>query len=239
MNEPRVIYEDADVLLVDKPAGLSVHKDGTRVEETLADWFVARVPAAAEVGEPLVLTNGTIIPRPGIVHRLDKGTSGVMVLAKTQEAFSFLKEQFQNRQTEKVYRAFLWGELKEERGIIALPIGRSRTDFRRRSAEYGAKPPLRDAMTEWLCLDADKGFSYVEARPKTGRMHQLRVHFKAIQHPIVGDTLYSPRRAPALGFERVALHALSLSLTLPSGERKTFEAPLPADFREAEKILGR
>ena len=168
----------------------------------------------------------------------DKQTSGVIVLVKTQEAFLFLKKQFQERLTEKVYRAFLWGEMKETEGTIALPIGRSMSDFRRRSAERGAKAPLRDALTKWTRLASASGFSYVEARPKTGRMHQLRVHFKAIQHPIVADSLYAPRREKALGFERLALHALLLTIELPAGARKTFEAPLPNDFLEAEKLLG-
>jgi len=234
---PQILFENADVMLVNKPAGVSVHQDGKREEETLADWFLARVPEAEGVGEPLALANGTVVARPGIVHRLDKQTSGVIALVKSQEAFFFLKEQFKERETEKIYRAFLWGELKEEKGAIDMPIGRSKTDFRRRSAERGAKPPLRDAVTGWVRLKAAKGFSYVEAKPKTGRMHQIRVHFKALQHPIVGDALYAPRRGNALGFERLALHAFTLTLTLPGGERRTFEAPLPADFLRAEKEL--
>lgn len=235
---PEIIFEDDDVLVANKPAGMSVHKDGKREEETLADWFALHVPSAKEVGEPLVLTSGVVVNRPGIVHRLDKETSGVIILAKNQEAFLFLKEQFKERQTEKIYRAFLWGELKEPTGIITLPIGRSKTDFRRRSAERGAKEPLRDAVTAWARLRVGGGFTYVEVKPKTGRMHQIRVHFKALQYPIVSDSLYAPRRNKALGFQRLALHALSLTLTLPSGERRTFEATLPEDFLRAEKVLG-
>lgn len=240
MIEPSVLYEDQDVLVVNKPAGLSVHKDGSRIEETLADWFVSRVPSAETVGEPLILTNGTSVARPGIVHRLDKPTSGVIILAKTQEVFLALKDQFQNRKAEKTYHTFLWGEMKEEGGVISLPIGRSQSDFRKRSAERGAKEPLRDAITEWALLKRAGGFSYVEAHPKTGRTHQLRVHFKALQHPIVSDHLYAPKRPPALGFTRLALHAYALAITLPSGAREVFEAPLPADFlyalQELEKL---
>lgn len=235
---PEIIFEDDDVLVANKPAGMSVHKDGKREEQTLADWFLAHVPNAKEVGEPLVLTNGVVVNRPGIVHRLDKETSGVIILAKNQEAFLFLKEQFKERQTEKTYRAFLWGELKELSGVITLSIGRSKTDFRRRSAERGAKEPLRDAMTAWTRLNVGGGFTYVEVKPKTGRMHQIRVHFKALQHPLVSDALYAPKRPPALGFERLALHAYSLSLALPNGDTRTFEAPLPEDFLRAEKVLG-
>lgn len=238
MKTPEVLYEDADVVVVNKPAGISVHKDGMRDEETLADWFASYVPEARGVGEPLILTNGTIVDRPGIVHRLDKETSGAIILAKHQDAFLFLKHQFQERKTTKVYRAFVWGEMKETSGVIELPIGRSRTDFRRRSAERGAKPPLRDALTEWTLIAKTDEFSYVEVRPKTGRMHQIRVHFKALQHPLVADTLYAPKRPSALGFERLALHACSLSLSLPNGDTRTFEAPLPSDFVEASMLLG-
>lgn len=256
MKTPEILYEDADVVVVNKPAGISVHQDGRRKakapegsspgasqgeafrEETLADWFASYVPEAEGVGEPLTLTNGVVVDRPGIVHRLDKETSGVMILAKHQDAFLFLKHQFQERKTTKIYRAFVWGEMKEASGVIELPIGRSRSDFRRRSAERGAKPPLRDALTEWALILGASEFSYVEVRPKTGRMHQIRVHFKALQHPLVADALYAPKRPSALGFERLALHARSLSLALPNGDTRTFEAPLPEDFRRAEKALA-
>jgi len=232
-----IIFENNDVCVVNKPSGISAHKDGTREEETVADWFVSAYPESRGVGEPLLLTNKTSIERHGVVHRLDKETSGVMILAKTQEAFLFLKKQFQGREVQKHYRAFLWGEIKEPSGLIDKPIGRSRGDFRTRSAEFGAKPPLREAQTEFSVLARGNGFTYVEARPRTGRMHQLRVHFKAHGNPIVCDKLYLPRRECALGFMRLALHAHSLGLTLPTGEVQTFTAPLPSDFLHAEEEL--
>jgi len=235
--DPTIIYEDGDVLVINKPAGVSVHKDGMREEETIADWFVRKYPEAGGVGEPLTLTNGTVVDRPGIVHRLDKETSGVMVLAKNQRAYEFLKKQFQERETAKIYRTFVWGEMKNDSGTINLPIGRSQSDFRRRSAERGAKEPLRDAETHYEVLLRGGGFSEVRVKPKTGRMHQIRVHMKALQHPLVGDMLYAPRREYALGFERLALHAESLTITLPSGTKHTFEAPLPSDIEEAGRTL--
>lgn len=238
MNAVEVIFENEDVAVLSKPSGLSVHKDGMRVEETLADWFVARFPESKGVGEPLVLANGTSIDRPGIVHRLDKETSGVIILAKHQDSFLYLKQQFKNREVQKKYRAFLWGVMPDESGIIELPIGRSKSDFRKRSAERGAKAPLRDALTKWKKLSASGDFSYVEASPQTGRMHQIRVHFKALQHPLVGDHLYAPKREYALGFDRLALHALSLTISISPGEKHTFEAQLPSDFIEAEKQLS-
>lgn len=239
MIDPTIIYEDSDVLVINKPAGISVHKDGMREEETIADWFVAKYPEAKGVGEPLTLTNGTVVDRPGIVHRLDKETSGVMVLVKNQTAYEFLKKQFQERESVKTYRAFVWGEMKNDSGIINLPIGRSQSDFRRRSAERGAKAPLRDAETHFEVMARGGGFTEVQVKPKTGRMHQIRVHMKALQHPLVGDRLYAPRRDYALGFERVALHAESLSITLPTGERHAFEAPPPQDMAAAAATLRR
>lgn len=235
---PSIIFENSDVMVIDKPPRISVHKDGAREETTIADWFVTHCPMARGVGEPLLLTNGTVVDRPGIVHRLDKETSGVMILAKTQQAYEFLKQQFQNRATEKVYRAFVWGEVKNDTGTVDLPIGRSASDFRRRSAERGAKAPLRDALTEYKVIVRGGGFTELEVHPKTGRMHQIRVHLKALQHPLVGDRLYAPRRDYALGFTRVALHAMTLTITLPSGDRQTFEAPLPEDMKAAHIRLS-
>lgn len=236
--EPHIIFENDSVCIIDKPSGVSVHQDGMRVESTVADWFVTQYPTAAEVGEPLVLSNGNTVHRPGIVHRLDKETSGVMVLAKTHDAFLALKEQFQTRQVKKQYRAFVWGAIKEDGGVIDKPIGRSRSDFRRRSAEFGAKPPLRDARTVFSVLRRSPQFSYVEVEPETGRMHQIRVHFKARGNPVVCDTLYLPRRECALGFSRLALHAYSLTIHMPGADTQTFVAELPPDFLAAETIMS-
>ncbi|XKT74593.1 MAG: RluA family pseudouridine synthase [Patescibacteria group bacterium UBA2163] len=233
-----IIFEDEDVCVVAKPSGMTTHKDGKRDEYTLADWFVEHYPDAQGVGEPLTLTNGTVIDRPGIVHRLDKGTSGVLVLARNQEAFTHLKAQFQDRLVEKEYRAFVWGRMKDDSGVIDKPIGRSRGDFRKRSAEFGAKPPLRDAETRYAVIARGNEHTYLTLTPKTGRMHQLRVHLKAVGNPIVCDGLYAPKKKSALGFERLALHASAITLTLPSGPQETFTAPLPKDFIEAERRIA-
>lgn len=235
--EVPILYEDNDVVVINKPSGVSVHPDGKREDETISDWFVEAHPEAKDVGEPLTLTDGTVVLRPGIVHRLDKDTSGVMVLAKTKAAHAHLKKAFQERTVKKTYRTFLWGALKKQKGIITLPIGRSRSDFRKRSAEKHAKEPLREARTDFEVLMQNRDISYVEAKPHTGRMHQIRVHFKALQNPVVGDMLYAPKKGYALGFERLALHAFQLALPLPSGEEGVFEAPLPQDFLKAEKEL--
>lgn len=235
--EPTVIYEDESIIVLNKPAGLMVHADGKTERPTLVDWLLVHYPDLKGVGEEQTLADGTIIDRPGIVHRLDRETSGALVVARTQHAFSVLKEQFQNREVKKVYRAFVHGPLKDDRGIIDRPIGSSRGGTGPRSATrpHGTE---REAQTVYKVLARGAGASYVEAFPKTGRTHQIRVHFSAIQHPLVGDSLYAPSRPPLLGFTRLALHAHTISFTHPqTGKEVVFEAPLPEDFANAGQQL--
>ena len=233
-----VIYEDDDVLVVDKPSGVMVHADGRSVEETVVDWLVARVPSARGVGESGTLPDGTEVDRSGVVHRLDRETSGVMVLAKHQTAFEHLKAQFHDRYAEKEYRAFVLGKVKEEYGTIDRPIGRSAKDFRLRSAQRGAKGTLREATTDWQRLAGNDEYTHLALFPKTGRTHQIRVHLKAINHPVVCDKLYAPEGSCALGFDRLALHAYRLTLTLLGGNKEAFEAPLPLEFTSAGESFG-
>jgi 23S rRNA pseudouridine1911/1915/1917 synthase len=234
--EPIVIYEDKDILVINKPTGLPVHADGKHERPTLVDWLLLNYPEIKGVGETQTLHDGTIIERPGIVHRIDAGTSGALVVARNQKSFDYLKKQFQNREVKKVYRAFVYGPLKDERGIIDKPIASSRGGKGPRSARtlHGKE---REAQTAYHVIKNGKEAAYIEAFPKTGRTHQIRVHFSAIQHPIVADPLYAPSRSKILGFTRLALHALSLTFMRPDGREVTFEAPLPADFVEAEKSL--
>ena len=147
------------------------------------------------------------------------------------------KRADRNRRVKKIYNAFVYGALPEKQGTINLPIGKSRKDFPLWSAERDARGTLREAVTEYRVLSSTPQFSFVEVSPKSGRTHQIRVHFKALRHPIVCDKLYAPNRPCALGFTRLALHALSLELSLPSGARIKLETPLPEDFEKAEKIL--
>lgn len=233
-----IIYEDQNIVAVNKPAGLVVHADGRTKEPTLADWVAEKYPETKNVGEPLVLTDGTVIDRPGIVHRLDRDTTGAIIIAKNQEAFEFLKKQFQDRETQKTYRVFVRGSLKEKKGVIDKPIGKSKTDFRRWLAGEHARGKLREAVTEYVVLNEGEGASYIEVYPKTGRTHQIRVHFKAVGHPVLCDSLYGTKNDCLLGFERQALHAWRISLGLPSGERVTLEAPLPGDFDAALLKMG-
>lgn len=242
----KVLYEDADIAAIDKPAGLMVHSDGRSKGPFLTEWIVKKFPQAATVGEPARSQDGEDLDRSGIVHRLDRETSGVMLIAKTQAGFECLKKQFQGRTAQKKYLAVVWGEMEEEFGTIDRPIGRSGSDFRKWSAQRGARGVIRQAETYWTKLgsavlgagkDALK-FSVIEAEPKTGRTHQIRVHFNAIQHPVVGDRLYAPKRPMALGFERTALHSRSIEFENTAGKRVKTEAPLPADFAHACLELG-
>jgi 23S rRNA pseudouridine1911/1915/1917 synthase len=246
-----ILYEDKDVIAINKPAGLQVHADGRTKEKTLADFILEEYPEMKEVGEPMTLQNGEIIYRPGIVHRLDKETSGVLVIAKNQPAFEFLKNQFQEREIKKTYQTIVWGHVKDDRGRVEKAIGRSPNDFRRWSAGRGARGEMREAVTEYKVLkrfragkrsdlensersDLGEAFTLVEVRPQTGRTHQIRVHFKYLNHPVVCDKLYAPNNAcPVLGLGRLALHAEALEFELPSGKRLKVEAPLPADFKGA------
>lgn len=234
----KIIFENSEVLVINKPAGLVVHADGRTKEPNLCDWILKNYPKLKNVGEPLIFQNGTEIKRPGIVHRLDRETSGALIIAKTQKSFLNLKEQFQNKEIKKIYNTFVWGKMREEEGIIDRPIGKSSKDFRQWSAQRGARGVLREAITEYKVLKSNGEFSYLEINLKTGRTHQIRVHMKAVNTPVVGDKLYAPKRDLALGFERVALHAHSVEFYLMSGEKIKIEAKLPKDFKKAITLIS-
>ena len=201
------------------------------------------MPGTSGACLPCLLTGGRqagkkIIYRPGIVHRLDKDTTGAIVVAKNQKTFEFLKKQFQNRTVVKKYLAVVYGSVKNDKGSIDRPIGRSRSDFRKWSATRGARGEMREAVTEYKVLKRFKdakgdSFTLLEVSPKTGRTHQIRVHLKAINYPLVGDKLYGGARPAALGFKRAALHAASVSFGASLGKKITAEAPLPPDFESA------
>ncbi len=230
MPEPTILFEDDYIVVVNKPAGMIVYPDGKPAQPdgsgrtgghdypALSHWLETRYKEYY------------------FVHRIDRETSGVLLIAKTEKDFEFLKEQFKEREVRKVYRAFVQGVIKDERGVIDKPIGTARGGVGPRSAQ---KPhgELRDALTAYRVIERGSNVTYVEVFPKTGRTHQIRVHFSAVQHPIVCDRLYAPRRGTALGFKRLALHALSLTITHPNQREMTFEAPLPTDFLKAEGEL--
>ena len=247
--DPKILYEDEYILALDKPSGVTVHSDGRSGEPTLVDWINEHYPELAEVGEPQTLQNlpaqagGEVITRPGIVHRLDRDTSGVILVAKTKESHAFLKDQFKNRKVEKIYHCLVWGNFSPDKmnGIIDKPIGRSTSDFRRWSAEFGARGELREAVTEYQVIAQNKEFAYLEIKPKTGRTHQIRVHMKAISHPVVCDKLYSTKSCDpetCFGFDRLALHALSIKLELPNGTHIKIESTLPSEFEKVRLLLS-
>ena len=223
-----ILYEDEDVLVINKPAGLVVHPDGRTKEPSVSEWFAEKYPESKGVGEKM-----GEIARPGIVHRLDRETSGALLLAKTQKGHAHLKKQFQDREVEKIYHLFVYGNVKDDFGTINLPIGRSKTDFRKRVAVRLAQG--KQAITYFKVMGRDKthNVSFIAAQPKTGRTHQIRAHFQALHHPVVGDKLYAKGKPALLGFERLALHARKITFKNTKGDKVTIEAPYPEDFQRA------
>lgn len=219
-----ILYEDFDIVAVAKPAGLVTHADGRTSEATAEDWFREKYEGGLASPEP---SGG------GYVHRLDRDTSGVLVFAKNAAAYESLRKAFHDRDVQKTYLAFVHGAPKEKKGVIDFDIGRSRKDFRLRSAQPKAKGRLREALTRYEVIGEAEGCSLLRVNPETGRTHQIRVHLKAIHHPVVGDTLYAPKHAPAIGISRLGLHAYSLDLPLPSGGRAVITAPVPPDLAPA------
>ncbi|HVS58864.1 MAG TPA: RluA family pseudouridine synthase [Candidatus Saccharimonadales bacterium] len=204
-----VLYEDDDCLVLNKPVGLLTHSKGAFNPEATVASFV-RSKLTAQSGE-----------RAGIVHRLDRATSGVIICAKTPTAMTWLQRQFSLRKAKKTYIAIVTGHLKEPHAVIDMPIERNP----KRPQTFRVGVNGKSAITEYKVLKADDTLSMVELQPQTGRTHQLRVHLSHLGHPILGDELYGGKPA-----ERLFLHALRLELTLPNRERKIFEAPLPSEF---------
>jgi len=235
--EPTILYEDKEILAVNKPTGLVVHSDGKTKENNLVDWLLEKYPEIKNVGEPGRNSQGEEILRSGIVHRLDRDTSGVMLVAKTQEAFEVLKKQFQNREIKKVYHAIVFGSMKNTEGTIDRPIGRSSKDFRMWSAQRGARGEMREAVTDYKVIKVTPEYTFVEIFPKTGRTHQIRVHFKAINYPLVADSLYAPKKENELGLKRLALHSFEVTFKDLNGEIHTVSAPYPEDFAHAVDLL--
>jgi 23S rRNA pseudouridine1911/1915/1917 synthase len=223
-----VLYEDQDVIVVDKPAGLVVHPGPGHPSGTLVNALLHHCGDLAGIGGVL---------RPGIVHRLDRGTSGVLVAAKHDRAHLALAEQFRDHRVERVYLALARGNPGEDAGRIELAIGRHRRDRKRMSVATRAARPAHTNWTVRRRFPAS-GVILLEVRPKTGRTHQIRVHLAATGLPIVGDTVYGRARGRSFQIARPALHAAVLGFDHPrSGERQRFEAPLPADFAELVDTL--
>lgn len=236
--EPQVIHETSQYIVINKPSGLVVHRDGKTDEVTLVDWIMKHYPECENVGEDMVIIHKgeTItIKRPGIVHRLDRGTSGVMIIARTVEGFKELKEKFQNHEIHKTYHAFVWDRIKEQKGTINQPIGKSRNDFKKWQAGKDARGLMREAITEYEVLGCYENsgitFSDVYFYPKTGRTHQIRVHGVYFNHPMLCDKLYAPRRVCPATLGRIALHAQVISFEF-MGENVSYSCDLPPIMSE-------
>lgn len=212
-----VLYEDAAIIVVNKPAGLVVHPAPGNETGTLVHGLLARFPK---------LHDPTGQMRPGIVHRLDKETSGVMVVGKTPAAVAALQRQMQAGDTRKRYRLLVHGTIEEDAGVIDAPIGRDRFQRQRMTVRGDG----RSARTEFQVLERLPGYTYVDAGLVSGRTHQLRVHLAYIGHPVAGDRVYGRRRGPA-GLGRQFVHSRELTLASPATrEQRTFAAELPEDL---------
>ncbi len=214
-----ILHEDRDIILVDKPSGLVVHPGAGRRTQTLVNALLYRFPDLAGQ-EPE--------DRPGIVHRLDKETSGVMVVARSPRALIDLQQQLKNREVDKRYLGLVWGKINHAEGRLSWPIGRH-ARHRDRISIRTDKP--REAETRYRLLQAYQEFAYLEIHPLTGRTHQIRVHMAAAGHPLVGDSRYG-RRGGKGPSPRLFLHAATLKFRHPgSGERVEFSSPLPPDLQ--------
>jgi 23S rRNA pseudouridine1911/1915/1917 synthase len=234
-----VVYEDDALVVVDKPPGLVVHHGAGRGGGTLVDGLLARYPELTELARDGVGNPG----RPGIVHRLDRGTSGLLVVARTAEAFRSLSDQLRTHRAERRYLALVAGTVAADVAEIDAPVGRST----RRPDRMAVTPSGRPARTGYAVqarYDHPLPVTLLEAKLETGRTHQVRVHLAAVGHPVIGDDRYGAARArppalvAALGSDRLFLHAFRLTVDHPDGRSMTWESPLPADLVETLAALG-
>jgi len=229
-----VLYEDETLIVVDKPAGMVVHPAAGNPRGTLVNALLFHCRNLSGIGG---------VMRPGIVHRLDKGTSGLMVVAKSDEAHRHLAEQFKKRRVTKLYTALVHGNVREDEGSVDKPVGRHPVERKKMSTTSRRG---KAALTHWKVLERFGRFTLLEAKIETGRTHQIRVHLSAKGHPVVGDTVYggskraveAPARAELKKLNRQALHAGRLSFIHPvTGREMTFESPLPGDIAEVIEFL--
>lgn len=234
---PQIVYEDNDLIVINKPVGLITHqKNLDDKQPSVVDWVIENYPKLKDVGEPFI-ASGAEVMRAGIVHRLDKDTSGLIVIAKNETAFRYMKEQFQNHTIHKHYYALVFGQPKESCGIINAPLGR--IGMKRTTRMTGKKLiDGKESVTEYKTLKNYGKFTLLDVSPKTGRTHQIRVHLKSINCPIVGDIVYTPKgwqRPP--GLNRLFLHAHKLEFLTPDGKALTLEADLPEELQIVLNML--
>lgn len=236
--EFKIIYEDENVLVLDKPAGMVAFeedpragKEGFAERETVISELIKQKPELGEVGAP---------PRFGVVHRLDKDTSGILLVAKSLEALNFSQKQFINRDVEKKYICLAEGAIEKDSGEIKTLIARAKGDPRKQRAytELNAPKNAREAITEYKVIRRFKDYTLLEVQIKTGRRHQIRCHLSYLKHPIAGDKLYSFKnsRIPE-GLERQFLHSFQLKIQLPDGKIHEFKSELPEEFKKVLAAL--
>jgi 23S rRNA pseudouridine1911/1915/1917 synthase len=216
-----VVFADDHVIVIDKPAGLVVHPGAGNETGTMVHGLLARFPEVADVGEA---------DRPGVVHRLDTGTSGLLVVARSPVAYDSLVEQLSGRSVERVYMVLVWGAVAADAGLVDAPLARGSRDPTRMAVSAGGK----EARTRYQVdrrFETPAPLTLLECRLETGRTHQIRAHLAAIGHPVVGDDRYRGDRPKVLAAPRPFLHARLLAFDHPAtGERLTFESPLPPDL---------
>lgn len=220
-----VIFEDGDMLVIDKPSGLVVHPFDFSDEETVLDFLHEKYPDMFSIINSITLQDKRIIPLGGVVHKLDRETSGVMVVAKNQVTFDELKSKFTNQEIEKTYIALVEGVVEKDTFRIDAPLGRSKKDYKQSTAPENPRGELREAITDVEVLKRNTDTTLVQLTPRTGRTHQLRAHMASLGHPIVGDFAYGSK----VQSERIMLHAASLGCTV-HGKKKTFDASVPSIF---------
>ena len=221
-----IVYEDEHLLVVNKPAGMVVHPAARMVSGTLVNALLAHCPQVADVGGP---------DRAGIVHRLDRETSGLIVVAKNPEAHAALQRQFKRRLVRKTYVALVEGQVQPREGIIEVPIGRDPKDRTRMAVSRTGRP----AVTQYRVVEVFPQYTLLEVRPHTGRTHQIRVHLAWLGYPVVGDRVYGRRRQTLMP-DRHFLHARDLAFTHPvTGEKLALSAPLPPELASVLNQLRR
>ncbi len=230
--EFKIIYEDENLLVIDKTAGITVFSEGPKKEKTIIDYLLEKYPFLNKVGSA---------PRYGIVHRLDKETSGILLVAKNNETLNFLQKQFKERKVIKKYIALLVGKLKESSGIIKTLIGRSPKEKNKQKVYLPLEPGSqgkREAVTEYKIIKEFKDYTLVEVIPKTGRKHQIRTHFAYLHHPIAGDKLYGFKGQPKPNnLNRHFLHASYLKINLLNNKVTEFKSDLTEDLKNVIKDL--
>lgn len=220
-----VIFEDNDILVINKPSGIVVHPFDFSEEETLLDFLLTTAPESFKIQNTITLQDGRTINLGGIVHKLDRDTSGVMVIAKNEQIFTDLKQQFRDHTADKIYNAVVQGIVEKTIFTIDAPLGRNKKDYKQTVNPSNPRGELRDAVTEVKVLTRNQTTTLIELTPKTGRTHQLRAHMSYIGHPIVGDKAYGS----TIDSPRIMLHARSLTVQL-GVIKETFTCDIPPDF---------